>query len=351
MNITHLLFNMKIGGTETMLIDILNRQAADGHNVSLILINDVQDEALIATISPKVRIVRMNRRLGSKNPLWLLRMRRAIASTAPDVVHSHNVMALGLVRGPRRYPLCFTLHTTGIGRPDLIRRADQLFSISQAVADELRERLGLDSTVVPNGIVTSSIRRRDAGSPAPADTLRIVQTGRLDHTVKGQDITLRALALLRTMLPDKRIEVDFIGSGQSLDYLKGLAAELGVADSVRFLGDMSRNELYSRLADYQLSLLPSRQEGFGLTLAETLAAGVPSISSDLPGPTEVLAGGRYGRIFPAGDHQALAREIAAAAADYPAEQSRALEGAAYVAGKFDIAATARLYVSEYLRSR
>jgi len=347
MNITHLLFNLKIGGTETMLIDIMNRQAADGHNVSLILINEEQDGQLLSTINPEVRIVRMNRPLGSKNPLWLLRMRRAISSTAPEAVHSHNVMALGLIRGPRRYPLFFTLHTTGIGRPDLIRRADRLFAISQAVADELRGRLGLESTVVPNGIVTAAIRRRRPDAEAPGSTLRIVQTGRLDHNVKGQDITLRALAELRTLMPGTRVEVDFIGAGPSLDYLRELAAGLGVADCVRFLGAMGRKELYGRLADYHLSLLPSRQEGFGLTLAETLAAGVPSISSDLPGPTEVLAGGRYGRIFPCGDHSALAGAIAEAAADYSAEQTRALEGAKYVAEHFDISTTATRYVEEY----
>ena len=167
MNITHLLFNLKIGGTETMLIDILNRQAAAGHKVSLILINDEHDEELIATISGEVNIIRLNRPLGSKNPLWLLTMRRAIAATHPDAVHAHNVMALGLVRGPRRYPLFFTLHTTGIGRPDLIRRADRLFSISQAVADDLRTRFGFDSIVVPNGIETATIRRRGHDSPAP----------------------------------------------------------------------------------------------------------------------------------------------------------------------------------------
>ena len=65
----------------------------------------------------------------------------------------------------------------------------------------------------------------------------------------------------------------------------------------------------AHLTDYDLFVQPSRWEGFGLTVAEAMAAGVPVLVSEGQGPAEVTQGSRYGWLFANGDADDLQRQI------------------------------------------
>lgn len=337
MKIVHVTFNLRVGGAETMMIDIMNRQIAEGAEVALVLINEGHDEFLFSSIDPAVKIVRLKRPTGSKNPLWLWRYNRALAQLRPDVVHAHNVRALGMLYGPRSYRVAFTYHCVGDVNP-YAKRIDRPFAISQAVKDDVEARGECSPSVIFNGINTAAIPRRDRRQASTP--LRLVQIGSLKH-LKGQDLSLRALSAI------PEASLDLYGQGPWEKDLRQLAAELGVADRVRFLGAVSREELYAALPHYDIALLPSRSEGFGLALAEPMAAGVPVVSVALPGPLEVLDGGRLGETFAPDDCDALVEAVRRVAADYPRALARADEAADYVRANFDISATTRHYLNAY----
>ena len=99
-----------------------------------------------------------------------------------------------------------------------------------------------------------------------------------------------------THLPEE-FSVDFIGEGEDSEALQDMARTLGVESHVNFLGKRSRKWIYAHLADYDMLVHPSRYEGFGLTVAEAMAAGIPVAVASSGGPAEIIQNGRLGEVF------------------------------------------------------
>jgi glycosyltransferase involved in cell wall biosynthesis len=99
-----------------------------------------------------------------------------------------------------------------------------------------------------------------------------------------------------------------IGEGPDQAALEQLAVELGIRQSVHFLGFCSNPFPFIRQAE--MLVLSSRYEGFGMVLAEAMALGTPVISSDCPtGPRDLLEAGKAGLLVPIGDVDEMARAI------------------------------------------
>lgn len=336
MKILHILFNITaLGGTEMLLVDIAKRQAALGHKVEIVIINRENDPELLALFGSDIPVHVVGRPTGSKNPWYMLKLNSLVRSLKPEVMHLHNERIMGLLFSRYKARVLLTLHTTGLHvlRPE---RHDVICAISQGVADELRSRQGLKSVVVYNGIDTAAITPRPAHAPAHSP-FRIVQVGRLDHAVKGQDLLIEALAILRN---DYAIEAQatLIGGGGSEEFLRNLAQQHGLGNSVHFAGAQDRSFIYAQLAHHDLAVQPSRVEGFGLTIAEAMAAGLPVVCSNLPGPMEVV-GHNPKCIFTSGNARSLAASIAAQVSDYSPSRLRS--------HLFDINSTVNQYLSLY----
>jgi len=106
---------------------------------------------------------------------------------------------------------------------------------------------------------------------------------------KRHDVVLRALARLE---PARRPEYLVIGDGPCRSGLERLAAELGVADRVRFLGQLPNPEAVARAAGCDLFVMPGVEEPFGVAFVEAMAAGLPAIGSrGEGGPEDIAAAG------------------------------------------------------------
>lgn len=121
------------------------------------------------------------------------------------------------------------------------------------------------------------------------DTLRLVQVGVMQKHIKGQDIMIRAVALLKAAgVP---CTLDFVGDGENRRVFEAMAEEHGVADRIRFGGFASwGDELMARLDAADVFVLPSRQEGLPRALIEASARGLVCYASDLPGNRELVEG-------------------------------------------------------------
>jgi len=139
-----------------------------------------------------------------------------------------------------------------------------------------------------------------AGLATPADATVLLTLSRL-HEKKGLDVLLQALAELPACV------AWIAGDGPLEADLKALAARLGVADRVRFLG--WRNDRGALLRAADICVLPSRWEPFGTVMLEAWAAGTPLVAAASQGPSALIEDGGNGLLVPVDDAAALAAAI------------------------------------------
>lgn len=351
MNITHVSFGFTTGGAELMMADIMAEQAQAGHNVTLLVINRHYEQPLLDALDPRIRLVTLNRPEGSLNPLWLLRYNLALRQTHPHIIHLHSSNAPGFTFNIPGAKTVMTVHDTGINLRHH-KKLHKIFAISEAVRSDLDKRLAIKSTIVENGIVCNRISHKQlhSGTASMPTTFRIAVIARLMHQKKGQDIAIEALRVLKKKQPSQTITLDFIGDGTSERHLRALAERYSLSKAVNFLGNRSRDYIYSHLCDYDLFLLPSRYEGFGLTVAEAMAAKVPVLVSDIEGPMEIIGNGRFGSHFHCNDPDDCAAAIAHIISDYPRFLTLAQTDAYHhVTRCYDISRTAADYLHHYAK--
>jgi glycosyltransferase involved in cell wall biosynthesis len=130
---------------------------------------------------------------------------------------------------------------------------------------------------------------------------------------KGIRFLLEAGAQLKPRFPDLKIVL--AGDGFERPELTRLAAELGIAADVTFLGWVPNAELPPYYRGAAVSVIPSLEEGFGIPAAEAMGCEVAVVASDAGGLPEVVEDGVTGLVVPRGDAKALAGAIGSLLAD------------------------------------
>jgi glycosyltransferase involved in cell wall biosynthesis len=143
----------------------------------------------------------------------------------------------------------------------------------------------------------------------PPGAVVVTLVGSLIHR-KAVDVALHAMARLRTSAD---VRLLLAGSGPERTALERLAASLGVQDRTTFLGECAQAGAVLRDATDVL-VAPSRDESFGLTLAEAGLFGIPAVASDIPAHQEVV-GEDGGVLFPVEDAGAMAAALDRIAGD------------------------------------
>lgn len=188
-----------------------------------------------------------------------------------------------------------------------------LLGVSDAVRDDMRACLpGWPAERIEtlyNRIDVAALRAEQVSREAareylglPRDAWVVGNVGRL-HPDKDQATLIRGFAQALPQLPSGSL-LAIMGSGRLEGSLKALASEFGVSESVRFLGQVPQGRRYFRAFD--VFVLSSDHEPFGMVLLEAMAADVPVIGTDCGGGREVVQG--VGELFPLG----AADELAAA---------------------------------------
>jgi len=222
----------------------------------------------------------------------------AIRADPHDVVHVHDWFGtVGAAEGTRSTgrPLVMTIHSTeydrSLGHPwtEILEReqigldaADRVIAVSRHLKNQLVERYRIDPRkvrVIYNAVRPSGRLATLAGSQAI-----VLYLGRL-AAMKGVDTFLRAAARAAPSAPGCVFVV--AGSGPEYPRLLTLAAHLGIADRVLFLGQVTEEERDTLLASASVFVLPSVVEPFGIAALEAMAAGVPAIISKTSGVAEM----------------------------------------------------------------
>lgn len=170
---------------------------------------------------------------------------------------------------------------------------------------------------------------------------RILSVGRLVPK-KGFDVLFRAIAeLVRRGRP---IQCRIAGNGPQREVLEQRRRDLALEDAIRFEGPVPNATVKTMLRDVDLFVLPCQvdasgdQDGIPVALMEAMAAGVCTVSGDLPAIRELIEHRVSGWLVPPGDAEALSAALEALMADPDLRTRLAEEGRRHVAAEFSLSA-------------
>lgn len=258
--------------------------------------------------SPGVGVIQRPRRSGAASLLWVataVRLgRRAVregrSRNQVVVVNGGDVwgwFAALLVSRLMRTPFVmdvhgdlFTLPAASVGRRRKVmlqaavsmfaRLADDRRVVSATTRDEMAKR-GLSSSLIPPRLtpVWNDEMNRSA-PPLSGASLCLLAVGRLVAS-KGYDLLLIAFSDVRRQHPDLRLRI--VGDGPVRAELETQAATLDLWKAVEFLGSADVSRVRDEMAQADMFVITSRDEGLPRTLLEAVAAGLPVVATAVGG--------------------------------------------------------------------
>jgi glycosyltransferase involved in cell wall biosynthesis len=331
-----------------MLVDMANEQKSFGHDIMIIVINDSLDAGIVNRISKNISLYRLNRKNQSKNILHVLKLVYILnIRFKADVIHSHDPQLGFLLKLTSFVPVLLTVHGPDFDTSQM-RYYKKLIAVSQSVKLDVESRSRNKCDIIYNGIRINSIKKHEAVSRL--NEFNVISVGRLDHLVKGQDLLIEAANDLVKVKGLINVKFFIAGEGSSRKFLEELILNLKLSENVFLLGNKNREWIYENLCRYDLFIQPSRLEGFGLTVAEAMAAKVPVLASDIEGPAEILENGKYGILFENNNSEDLALKIKNAIQLIESGEIVSMIDSAYnhCLNNFNITRTAQEYCEAYL---
>lgn len=347
LNILHIVHGLTVGGAE---VDLLRKSIAlvqdYGYTITICCLMrrgelaDRAERADIRVLGPLMHH-RYDVLAGSA-------LRNLLLSQPWSLVHTH-IFAANLVGGTvlatlhpkQRPPLVVSEHAMAerwswfvpLYYRCLQYLATTILIPSRSAAEGYIER-GLRKQhiqVMPNAIDVDRFEQTDASSlreeiEVPQEAYVIGTVCRLEK-VKGISLLVRAIQ-------DLPVFLIIVGDGPESANLSTLVSELGLSERVRLLG--ARFDVPDLLTAFDLFVLPSYSESFGIVVAEALLTGTPVVATRTGGIPEVTNEGQHAYLVPPGEEEALARAITWMM-EHPAEaQKQGLKGRGFVRKTFSL---------------
>ncbi len=177
--------------------------------------------------------------------------------------------------------------------------------ISPSTRDDLVAR-GLDAERIRTVYCGLEHEKFELADPPPRSATPLVVCWSRLRRYKSTDVAVRAFGRIHKELPDARLLI--MGRGPDEGRLREFVDRLGLGAVVDFRGFMPREELVGNLHRAHVFLNPSPKEGWGLTVVEANACGLPVVASDRPGLRDSVRDGETGDLVPYGDDEAFARK-------------------------------------------
>lgn len=310
-HILHVTFDMRIGGTEMVIKNIIEDNNNDAHCMSIFCIEEPLGPWGIDLQTAGINVSSVARKEGFDFSV-IKSLRQHIRSNNIDIMHCHQytpwvygtIASLGtntkviFTEHGRFYP-DFRSWKRQFVNPLLTLFTHKITAISKATKRALVDFEYLPASkidVVYNGIksLEANIQKSvEIKKELNIETTAIVYgtIARLDP-IKNHDLMIRAFAKTREVLPKAILVI--VGDGELMNDLKGLVNKLKVQDSVIFTGYISYPKDY--LALFDIFLLSSLSEGTSMTLLEAMSLAKPCIVTDAGGNKEIVKSGITGLV-------------------------------------------------------
>lgn len=250
----------------------------------------------------------------AKQSAWM-HFSKIFSEFQPDVIHAHTLgsaSALGVWLKKRLHcPLVVTTHGSDTAVRIEQGRAAELKPLCDgadcvvAVSSALAAKLKTCGTKTPVEVILNGFRIRSL--PAVSEERAQCAVVQVGHLIKQKhfDVTLRAFARLKKEYPAAQFTV--VGQGSEREALEALADELGVSESVHFLGQLPNEAVLAEMSKAQFFCMPSVREGFGIVYLEAMASGCVAIGTEGEGIADLIESGKNGFLVPPEDPEAIWR--------------------------------------------
>ncbi len=361
MNVLYLLFSFTVGGTEKLVTDICNEMQKN-HKVYLYIINDYYDESMLRKVSQNVDVICYGRKPGQNFRLKaMLDLYLFCKKNRIQVIHCNSLdtpeWVLFVKLFKRKTRIVYTVHDVNqyahlkkirVHYRNLV--CDEIVAISKSVyADLINNGARRSKTSIVYNAISMQDYDRQPLQREKRTPFIIGNVARIDIAKKGQDILVDAINILKE---EYYISCLFAGAAdeahmEELERLKSRAETLlgNSQCTVSFLGKV--DDIPTFLDSIDLFVLPSRYEGFGISLLEAMARGVPCISSDIDGPREIIGNNERGYLFAKDSPEKLAERIAYVIDNYDKALSMADKTKIYVRKEYSIENMCRLLEKLY----
>ena len=311
MRILHVITSLRTGGAERLMVDMLPRMKAKGHEVDLCVFDGVRTPFYEELGSKGVRVIPLGHSVYSLVNLFkLIPLMRGY-----DIVHSHNTACQYFVAIASFFSKCkiyTTEHNTSNRRRNvwwrmldrwMYGRYDKVVCISELTKKNLIQHIRSSfedkCVIIYNGI---DLKTFVGISSSPITNEKKVLMVSAFREQKDQKTLIKAMK----DLPSNYV-LELAGGGEEhlIDDCKQLVHELQLDGRVEFLG--VRTDIPALLSMANVVVLSSHYEGLSLSSLEGMASGKPFVASDVEGLHDIVGG--YGVLFPHGDSKVLATEI------------------------------------------
>lgn len=318
MKILHVITSLQTGGAETLVVNLMPRFRALGHEVGVVVFNG-QRTALMERLElecPQCKIYKFGE--SYYNPLYILKLWRIMRQY--DIVHTHNtspqIFAAVAAKVLCSVVLVTTEHNTSNRRRDwkwyprwmdrwMYNQYRKVICISNQAEENLRAFIGHSKSEIVtifNGVDVEAFHQAKANPILRNGSNRfvVVMVAGFRYQ-KDQDTLIKAMS----HHDKEEYELWLVGDGERREELESLVDGLGLRDNVKFWG--LRTDIPEILNTADVIVMSSHFEGLSLSNIEGMSVGKPFIASDVDGLREMTQGA--GLLFPHGDAEALARII------------------------------------------
>ncbi|MCG9528882.1 glycosyltransferase [Providencia rettgeri] len=315
MRIDYIITGLEIGGAEYQVVTLLEKLKKKGYQVRVIYLKPPSTTVFIDRLAAAdIPICSLNLVSYKNFPQALLRLRKELLRSHPDVIHSHMVHANLLTRLVRllipSLKIVCTAHSIYEGgklRDWAYRLTNSLSQMNTTISKAATHRFSNENVfpknrirTVPNGIDTEkfipNLVKKHHDGP-----FRWLAVGRL---VEQKDYP----TLISAFCKIENSILYIVGKGTLYDTLKLQVNHVGLNERVYFLGEYNNIEkLYCQVDGFVLS---SKSEGYGLVVAEAMACELPVVVTDSGGPSEIIGSGDInGLLVPIKNPDALAQAM------------------------------------------
>ncbi len=347
--VLHVISSLHRGGAETLLVMLVNRLTEYEHHVCYFHEGPLRSELENAGIS----LTRIKGFLAPYDPIGFYKLLKCVRRFKPDVIHT-SLWAANLI-GPYIGALCSVpvvsaFHTLceheGKLRTLMARfgalSPSRFIAVSDGVAQSL-QRSGRaylkEITLIPNGIDTYALTQK-AQRPIAYKRDHLFTFGSVGRLVPVKNYTLLLESFYELKKQHNAIRLILVGNGPQESVLRMQAKRLGIEDAVLFIVNQEAAPYYHL---FDCFVQPSLYEGLSLALLESMALGVPVITTSAHGQHDVIKHLHDGFLIKPNDGKALTDALSMVLTDDGLRQSFRKAAKITVAQNFTLDTTAANY--------